>query len=155
MMPSVVHKYWVGIALLLLARGGVSVMAQAPEAGVAGIITEFRVPEFDPNGVLKSEIFGGQAEPLPNDMVRITGLRIVMYKNQAAEATLTSAHCTINRKDRSAFSNADVRIVRGNVVVTGKGFRWDSPNQRIEILNKFHMVMTGAVKMWPLVKEKK
>jgi hypothetical protein len=44
--------------------------------------------------------------------------------------------------------------VRGNVVITGKGFRWGSETQRIEILNDFHMVMVGKVKMWPLVKEK-
>ncbi len=154
MMSCVVHKWSVGFVMLLLVLvgRGEDVWAQAPEAG---IITDFRVPEFDPNGVLKSEIFGEQAEPLLDDKIRITGLRIVMYKNRAVESTLTSSHCTIDRKDRSAFSNAEVKIIRGNVVVTGKGFRWDSANQRIEILNNFHMVMTGKTKMWPLVKEKK
>lgn len=151
-MSCVAHKYMMGIGMALLLVGVVSLWAQAPAAGV---ITDFRVPEFDSAGVLKSEIFGDQAEPLADDRIRITGLRIVVYKNKEAESTLTSSHCTINRKDRSAFSNADVKIVRGNVVITGKGFRWDSGKQRIEILNNFHMVMTGAVKMWPLVKERK
>jgi hypothetical protein len=48
-----------------------------------------------------------------------------------------------------------MKIVRENVVITGKGFRWSAVNQRIEILNNFYMVMTGQVKVWPLVKEKK
>jgi hypothetical protein len=119
-----------------------------------GEIKDFRVPEFDANGVLKSEIYGDVAKPVSGDLIRITGLRIIMYKNQDVEATLTSEHCTVSRKDKNVFSNADVKIVRGNVVITGKGFRWSSETQRIEILNEFHMVMVGAVKMWPLVKEK-
>ena len=47
-----------------------------------------------------------------------------------------------------------MKIERGNVVITGTGFRWATETQRIEILNKFHMVMVGNVKVWPLVKEK-
>lgn len=139
--------------MLALVWWGPCALAQLPASGV---ITDFRVPEFDPNGVLKSEIFGDQAQPQPNsDLIKITGLRIIMYKNKEVESTLTSEHCTVNRKDRSAFSNADVKIVRGNVVITGRGFRWNPESQRIEILNQFHMVMVGNVKVWPLLKEKK
>lgn len=138
------------LALTVVAAAG---RAQEPATGE---ITDFRVPEFDANGVLKSEIFGDRALPLAGgDQIRITGLRIVMYKDKQVESTLTSSHCTVNRKDRSAFSNAEVRITRGNVVITGKGFRWTSESQRIEILNNFHMVMVGQAKMWPLVKEKR
>jgi lipopolysaccharide export system protein LptC len=138
---------------LVLAGWGLVAPAQLPSAGV---VTGFRVPDFDTNGVLKSEIFGDQAQPQPGtDLVKITGLRIVLYKNKEVESTLTSEHCTVNRKDRSAFSNAEVRIVRGNIVITGRGFRWNPDSQRIEILNRFHMIMAGTVKVWPLVKENK
>lgn len=151
MMPCVSHKapLW-GLVMILAAWAGWGV---SQLAGM-GEIKDFRVPEFDANGVLKSEIFGDVAKPVSDDKIRITGLRIVMYKNKEVEATLTSGHCTVDRKNRNAFSNADVKIVRGNVVITGKGFRWGSETQRIEILNEFHMVMTGYVKVWPLVKEK-
>jgi len=140
---------------VILAVAGFSVMAvsQLPDAGE---ITGFRVPEFDAVGVLKSEIFGEKANPLPGgEFIRITGLRILVYKNKDVESILTAEHCTISRKDRSAFSNADVKIEKGNVVITGKGFRWNPESQRIEILNNFHMVMVGTVKVWPLMKEKK
>jgi len=143
-----------GWKALFLAVAGFSLLAaaQLPDTGE---ITGFRVPEFDASGVLKSEIFGEKAKPLPgSEFIRITGLRILMYKNKEVESTLTADHCTISRKDRSAFSNADVRIERGNVVITGKGFRWNPESQRIEILNTFHMVMVGNVKVWPLMKEK-
>ena len=138
------------VALLALGAGTASAQMEA-----MGQIKSFRVPEFDEKGVLKSEIFGDVAQPVGDDRIRIEGLKIVVYRaNKEVEATLTSDRCTVDRRDRSAFSNAEVKIVRGNVVITGKGFRWTSGSQRIEILNKFHMVMTGTVKVWPLVKEK-
>lgn len=125
-------------------------------------IDDFRIPEFDSNGMLKSEIFGKKARILPENKIKITGLQIIMYKKRdpsmvtnQVDAILSSEHCTVDQKTKNAFSNADMRIVRDNVVITGKGFRWTAANQRIEILNNFHMVMTGQVKVWPLVKEKK
>lgn len=155
MMRSVLPKLLFSSLLAVLCGWGGAVSAQLPDA--AGEITDFRVPEFDANGVLKSEILGERAKPLPGgDQIKITGLRIIMYdKNKEVESTLTSAHCTVNRKDRNAFSNSEVTITRGNVVITGRGFRWTAENQRIEILNDFHMKMVGNVKMWPLLKEKK
>jgi len=151
MMPCVSHKSVLRAVVLAFSGWAMAVSAQTPGSSE---ITQFRVPEFDAAGVLKSEIFGERARPLPGtDLVSITGLRIVMYKNKDVDSTLTAAHCTINRKDKRAFSNADVRIIHGNVVITGTGFRWMADTQRIEILNHFHMVMVGNAKMWPLVKE--
>ena len=151
-MWCVLLKAPIRALVLALAGCGLLAVAQLPDTGE---ITGFRVPEFDASGVLKSEIFGERAVPLPGgEFIKITGLKIFVYKNKEVESTLTAAHCTINRKDRSAFSNADVKIERGNVVITGKGFRWNPEGQRIEILNQFHMVMVGNVKVWPLLKEK-
>ena len=99
---------------------------------------------------------------LPENKIRITELQIIMYKKRAmasktneVDAVLTSEHCTVDQKSKNAFSNVEMKIVRENVVITGKGFRWSSENQRIEILNNFHMVMTGRAKVWPLLKENK
>lgn len=149
------RNYIIRMAVVVFAAWCANVSAQLPGMGE---IKDFRIPEFDANGVLKSEIYGDVAQPLEDDKIRITGLKIIMYRYQdnerKVEATLTSDRCTIDRKTRNAFSNAEVKIVRGNVVITGRGFRWAADSQRIEILNKFHMVMVGDVKVWPLVKEK-
>lgn len=150
------------LALVFLAMGA----TWAPAQQLAGMqdreIDDFRIPEFDANGMLKSEIFGKKAKMLPENKIRITELQIIMYKKHlvpsttnVVDAVLSSDHCTVDQKTRDAFSNADMKIVRDNVVITGKGFRWSAESQRIEILNDFHMVMTGRVKVWPLMKEKK
>jgi len=152
------------IQLLVLAFITCGTMAMAQQ--LAGMedreIDDFRIPEFDANGALKSEIFGKKARMLSDNKIRVTGLQIIMYKKRfdfsttnVIDAVLSSEHCTVDQKTKDAFSNAEMKIVRDNVVITGKGFRWTADSQRIEILNNFHMVMTGRVKMWPLLKEKK
>jgi hypothetical protein len=116
-------------------------------------IERFRLPEFDANGVKKSEVFGERAVIPPDGKVRITGLRILLYKEGEVDATLTASECTFDRTDKVAFSNGDVTITRGKMKVTGKGFRWASDNQRIEILNEVRVVLQG-MPVWQK-KEKK
>ena len=152
------------IKLLVLAFLACGPLAFAQQ--LAGMddreIDDFRIPEFDANGMLKSEIFGKKAKMLADSKIRISGLQIIMYKKRLVagatnevDAVLTSEHCTVDQKTKDAFSNAEMKIVRDDVVITGKGFRWSADKQRIEILNNFYMVMSGRVKVWPLMKEKK
>ena len=161
-MLCVLHKILFRLLVLAFSACGTICFAQQMTGMEDREIDDFRIPEFDANGVLKSEIFGKKAKMLPENKIRITGLQIIMYKKRpdasstnAVEAVLSSEHCTVDQKSKDAFSNAEMKIVRDNVVITGKGFRWSAGNQRIEILNNFHMVMTGNVKVWPLLKEKK
>jgi hypothetical protein len=161
-MSCVLHKFLIRLLVpALLACGTVS-FAQQLGGMEDREIDDFRIPEFDANGILKSEIFGRKAKMLQDSKIRITGLQIIMYKKRVefstsnvVDAVLSSDHCTVDQKTKDAFSNAEMKIVRDNVVITGRGFRWSAASQRIEILNNFHMVMTGQVKMWPLLKEKK
>lgn len=161
-MSCVLHKILIRMLVLVFVACG----TMSPAQQLAGMedreIDDFRIPEFDANGLLKSEIFGKKAKMLQDNKIRITELQIIMYKKHVGtsysnevDAVLTSDHCTVDQKSKDAFSNAEMKIVRDNVVITGKGFRWSAGNQRIEILNNFRMIMTGQVKVWPLLKENK
>ena len=150
------HRVAWALAVLLLAGpiGPAAADLPAPQ-----FVEKFQVPEFDVNGTKKSEIFGDRAEFLndsqgkPNGKVKITGLKIVIYKEGSVEGTLDSSECIFDRKEKNAISNADVSIHRGSMLVTGKGFRWFSGDQRIEILNDVRVVLQG-VPVW-IKKEKK
>lgn len=162
MMSCGLGKIFIYCLALILAVGASMASAQHLVGMQDREIDDFRIPEFDSAGVLKSEIFGKKARILENNKIKITGLQIIMYKKRTdtsvsnqVDAVLSSDHCTVDQKSKDAFSNADMRIVRDNVVITGRGFRWSAGSQRIEILNDFHMVMMGRVKVWPLLKEKK
>lgn len=143
-----VHKpLW--ILLLALACGMVeSVWAQVPEARVTSMtrtqtIERFKVPEFDANGVKKSEIFGERAVIPPDGKVKITGLKIFLFAGGEIETTISAAECTFDRAQKLAFSNGGVMIERAKMKVTGKGFRWASESQHIEILNSVRVVLQG------------
>jgi hypothetical protein len=129
------------VLLLLAAGAGAQTLPRQ--------IKDFRVPEFDANGLKKSEIFGNVADVLADDKIKITGLRIVLYEADGVtvEGTITAAECIFDRKNKSAFSNTAVSLARGSMVVTGKGLRWNSEGQHIEILNDVRVEMKG-VKMW-------
>ncbi len=132
------------VALAAVATAREQKLPVPPKSAGPQIIRDFRVPEFDENGVKKSEVVGEQAEILADGQVKITGLRIVMFREGQVEATVTAAQCTFNRKDKMAFSNADVSIERGGMKVTGRGFRYAAADQRIEILNQARVVLQNT-----------
>ncbi len=130
------------------STAGSSKTGSAPRGpGLVGPIRDFRLPEFDANGKKKSEIFGDLAEPLDESRMKITGLRIVIFKDGVPEGTITAKDCIFDRKDKNALSNSEMSIDKGNMVVTGKGFRWNPDGQRLEILNNVRVVLKDA-KIW-------
>lgn len=128
-----------GAVFLALVAAAAAQLPPGPK-----VIDDFRVPEFDQNGVKKSEVVGRQAEILPDGNVRITDLKILMFKDGNVEATILADQCTFSRKEKRAFSNSAVSIDRGNMRVTGRGFRWSSADQHIEILNESRVVLKNT-----------
>ncbi len=143
-----VHKSGWMLALVLVCGLAESVRAQGAETSTTSMtrtqtIERFKVPEFDVNGVKKSEIFGERAVIPPDGKVKITGLKIFLFSQGEIETTISAAECTFDRAQKLAFSNGGVTIERGKMRVTGKGFRWASENQHIEILNSVRVVLQG------------
>lgn len=135
-------RLWTGrIAAIAMALSWLALMAQGQ--ALVGTIRNFRVPDFDEKGVKKSEIFGDQVDPLPDDpsKVKIKGLRILFYKDGELDGTILAAECIFDRKTREAYSNADVRVEKTKMLVTGKGFRWHPSRQRVEILNDVRVLV--------------
>lgn len=97
-------------------------------------IRGFEVPEFDRENRLQSRLFGELARLLPSGMVDITGLRVEFYDdNREVEMTVSAETCLYDRNTRGASSDADIRIARDNMVITGRGFVWDAEEERFEI----------------------
>lgn len=140
---------WILAAVLLLGAGAVRAQQSPSDQLVVRSIEHFRVPDFDENGRKKSELFGDLADMLKDGRVKIKGLRIVMYDKDGVTVagTVTAADCIFDRKDKSAFSNTAVSLQRNIMVVTGRGMRWNSDAQHIEILNDVRVELKG-VKMW-------
>jgi lipopolysaccharide export system protein LptC len=156
----------IGLVLALgLAR---SATAQKEDAGKLTVqslpiaedsqIRGFRVPNFDEQGVMTSQMFGEFARVLPDGNVEITQLRMEFYsyngEERITDMTVTAPQCYFNRNNGVAISDSDVRISRNEFVVTGRGFVFDNENQQLRILNDSKVVVHGASKRFVNVKGK-
>src|SRR5512136_2849665 len=102
--------------------GTVAVRAQETneeEEVLAQTVTGFRVPEYDSENKLKSQLFGDFAKILPDGVIEITQLKIDFYSDGKINMTVTAPRCTYKQKEGMAESDSDVRITREDMVVTG------------------------------------
>lgn len=135
---------WAAAVIGLLTAGwGLS------QTGVdeAQTVTGFRVPTYDGEGRMTSQMYGDSARILPDGAVEIAELRMEFYgkstdtTNRPLDMRVTSPRCFYNRNSGVATSDAPVRISRDNMVVTGTGFRWSSNEERLEIYSQAKVVL--------------
>lgn len=130
-----------GVALLVLAAGWVA----AQQGSDVQQVTGFRVPSYDDQGLMTSQMFGDAARIMTNGLVEISELRMEFYARGNAdrqmEMRVTSPKCLYDRSTSSATSEAPVRIARDNMVVTGTGFVWDGKKERLQIMTDAKVVL--------------
>lgn len=127
-------------ALMVMAGGGAA--QTEPVQTLAG----FRVPEYDRDGALKSELFGDLAQLTPDGCVRITNLRIDFFRDRRLEMRVTAPECRYDEKRKEAESEGPVKIARPNMVVTGVGFAWKAAKERLEIFRDAKVVLKGGAR---------
>lgn len=132
-----------GYALALVLVFGVAGWAE--DSGTQ-TVAGFRVPEYDENNQLKSQLFGDFAKVLPDGIIEITQLKIDFYSEGKVEMTVTAPKCTYKQKEGKAESDTDVRITREDMVVTGNGFAWNGRDEKFEIFKDAKVVLKGARK---------
>jgi hypothetical protein len=125
------------VLALLLAFAAPGWAAEESEQTVTG----FRVPEYDENNQLKSQLFGDFAKVLPDGVIEITQLKIDFYSDGKVDMTVSSPKCTYKQKEGMAESEAEVRIARDNMVVTGRGFAWNGRDEKFQIFNEAKVVL--------------
>ncbi len=122
------------LGILLMAM---SVVAQEPGMEISG----FRVPDYNEQGVMTSQLFGDRAEMEAGGMVKITGVSMEFYKDGEVYMTVTSPHCFFNRKTREAHSDAPVAADMEGVHVRGRGFVLNSSDRKVQVLNESKVII--------------
>ena len=100
--------------------------AQGPRPGAdAGPmeVTGFRLPEYHPDGTLKSEMFGETAL-IEGDAITIRNLRVEVYEAGLLATSFWGEQCRYNRKTGALTSDFPVRVIRAGLVITGDGLDW-------------------------------
>jgi hypothetical protein len=132
---------------MLLGLVGIGAVGAATDDGSATII-EFDIPEYNDVGVMTSRIQGDSAKVLTNGFIEVYGLMMEFYKegstNRTVEMRVASPRCLLNRDKKAAVSDADVRISRDNMIVTGTGFMWNNNDQVLKIMTNSRVVLKGA-----------
>lgn len=133
----VLTRSCVGVCALLVAF---SVYSQAQVVADLPVIRNFKVPEYDENMEKKGEIVGDTAKRHPNGLIDITKFRLDLYEKGMVHLRITAPTCTLNQVTKNAKSDSSVRIIRSNMVITGKGFDYDHEHRRFEIHSQAKVV---------------
>lgn len=114
----------------------------------AGNLQGFTVPEYDANGQLIWQIFGDTARvELVGGKVEVQGMRLEFYQKGSLDATMRSPACLFDRTSKTASSAESVEIVSTNMMVTGKGFDWNSNDNRMRIRSDATMTILNRKAM--------
>jgi hypothetical protein len=130
------------VLALVLSTG----VARAQDEQSGQTVSGFRLPEYDEQNNLKSELIGEFAKVLPDGVIEITQLKIDFYNDGKVDMTVTAPKCTYKQQEGTAVSDSEVRIARDNMVVTGVGFAWSGHDERFEIFKNAKVVLKGARK---------
>lgn len=119
-----------------------------PGSAQDGQLGQFRVPEYDEDGVRKSTLTGESASIRPDGNVDIDNFRLEFYESDGntLRMAVTAPACTYNRSSRVAKSDSAVRIQGDKMVVTGKDFAWDGPREQFKIFKDAKVVLKGGGK---------
>ena len=115
-------------------------------------ITGFRVPEYDVNGRLKSQLKGELATVRKDGSIEITHARIELYKDGAIYLWTTAEKCVYDRNQQTVTSDSAIEMDTDTMQVTGVGFRWNRGEGVARILSQAKVVLKNS-KGW-FVQEK-
>ena len=110
----------------------VSLNAQAQIEGME--ITGFRVPEYNEQGEMTSQLFGEHAVMGAEDTVEIEGVRLEFYRDGDVYLTASSPHCVYEREEGVAHSDAPVRAEMDGLLMTGTGFEMRASERMVHVL---------------------
>jgi len=126
-------RLWSNCAPLFLAVFFVSVWAvgpgraQGPRPAPASGPMEaagFRLPDYHPDGTLKSEMFGETAT-IDGDRITIWNLRVEVYEAGRLATSFWGEQCRYDRKTGWLTSDTPVRVIRAGLLITGDGMDWE------------------------------
>jgi hypothetical protein len=131
-----------GIATLAIAW--LAQPAAWPQEGQQ--LGQFRVPEYDENGVKKSNLTGETAVVRPDGNVDIRNFRMEFFEPDGVtlRMTVTAPICNYSQALRVAKSDTAVRIEGAKMVVTGEDFAWDGERELFKIFKNTKVVLKGG-----------
>ncbi len=130
---------------LLAGVLGCSLNTEAAPSVGSGSGKDFKLPEYDAQGRLKSQINGKGFKQLPNRQMLITTLHLETYREDGqVEMIVEAPECLYDSEQRIATSAGEMkaRQADGKYVITGTGFQWQQTNSVLIISNRAHTIIS-------------
>ena len=101
-------------------------------------IEDLRLPlEFYADGTLKSELFAERAHVQPDTTIAASGIVFRVFDtNGMVDLTITAQDAECSREQQAGWSDKSVSIQKGDMLVTGKGFKWSGSDGTMRILRQ-------------------
>lgn len=125
--------------------------------GLAGTVTGLRYPlGYHDNGQLKAQLKAEKANVQENGQIYATNITSEFYTVEGIlDITMIADDCLYDKQAKMAKSENNVKVDKKGIVITGKGFEWDSNEQMVTILNNVKVVLTGGMMKSNMLKGKK
>ena len=121
-------------------------LATAARAQLEGqTVKGFRLPEYDPDGKIKQQLYGETATFLQDGIIQLTGLKIEIFRRGEVTARIYSPLCAYDPNRKRAASKEHIRIVTEKAVLTGDGFAWNGENEQFQIFKNAKVTLDGQM----------
>jgi len=159
-MRLLTNKRWLAcLFVLLTASSLVVVFAQTTNEafGLAGTVLGLRYPlGYHDNGQLKAQLKAEKANVQENGQIFATNITSEFFTVEGIlDITMTADDCVYDKQAKMAKSENNVKVDKKGIVITGKGFEWDSNEQMVTIQNNVKVVLTGEMMKPNMLKGKK
>lgn len=141
---------WMRTAWLLLVLGGISMsllwVSAQPQMGGRG--KDIKIPGYDSQNRLNSQIFAKEGMPKGDQLIEITGLRAETYSYDTGvkmtNMIVNATNCLYNQKLKVATSDKAVEATSGDgkLKLSGVGFRYEQTESKLVLSNRVRAVIS-------------
>jgi hypothetical protein len=122
------------------------------EAGPLEVF-KFRLPDYNADGTLKSEMFGDKAV-IDGDLITISNLRVEMYDAGRLVTSFWAETCQFNKARGTLNSDSPVRVMRSGMMMTAEGLDWKKGNTVVELRRNVRVLTIGGAEWFKVEKKK-
>ncbi|MBI3986328.1 MAG: hypothetical protein HY343_05385 [Lentisphaerae bacterium] len=110
------------------------------------VVHDFRVPDYDERGQLRSEIMGDTARLMDDGRIAVTLLRMNLYEEGKVAMRAFADECVFDRATQTAVSDARVRVEREDVTLSGLGFTFNIKERSFKIFDQTRVELKNVRK---------
>ena len=129
--------------LLLLGTGLILVGQEERRVSTSAPVKNYKVSFFSDEGFPRVRVVGESADLKDAQNIKLTGMELILYTGTAdrdTEATLTAPVAILQPDEELVSGPEAVRLVRPDLELDGKAWRYDHRESRIHIRREARVV---------------